>query len=249
MNRFHHGSDAAFAELEGKAKAAAYVQFRDAQLPPGCVPPHARIGIKVDAATGACILYVDRGIRYYGPDQTARRWFEQGELLFRTFAALRAWLTDDLRRLFDTPVNIEVPPGEASEGQLPSGTRATEALSSPGAAPTLPVPVQEPLTRTTPPPPAAGSPVDVPSAADPVAARLVALVIHQVATKHGVDVRAVDPVLVAHLAERIRGASPADDPETIIGDVVGGALSLAALEGRAAVTIHAGPPITCTPVA
>ena len=248
MKRFLKGTDEAFAGLRRQAAAAAFVQFTDAELPPGCVPPRSRIGIKVDARTDACVLYVDHGVRYYGPDENARRWFRDGELLFPTFDALRSWLTADLKALFDTPVDIEAPPGEASEdtGTSPSGTCATSALPSPGAPASVLEPNPPPAIPVAVPAEPTAPPRDTPPQDEPVTGRLVELVVRQIGAKHGVEVRTIDPVLVTALTKRLRAASPDDDPEAPIEEAVGGALALAAVEYHRAVAITAGPPITCT---
>jgi hypothetical protein len=221
MHKFLNGSLQAYADLEQRAKAAAYINFREEELPPGCVPPQARVGFKVDPASGESTLFVERGIRYYGPDATIRRWIEAGQLFFASFAELRQWICTDLKTAFELQVNIGNQPTE-------------ESGSSTSAAPAEP---ERPCPAPSPQP-----------SDDPVLQSLLELVVKQTGARHGLDVRTVDPSLTTILGQKLRSNTQGTTPDAIVDEVLAGPFSLAALQRQGAISVHAGPPITCIPI-
>ena len=96
MHQFINGSDAAFADLERRARGACIV-FRDQQMPPDATPPRARVGFEVNPADGSALLLVDRGVAYRGPHPAVREWLETSTMWFPSFAHLRRWIQDELR--------------------------------------------------------------------------------------------------------------------------------------------------------
>ncbi|MCS7222648.1 MAG: hypothetical protein RML36_07870 [Anaerolineae bacterium] len=95
MHQFLRGSDAAFANLEQRAKQACIV-FQDQEMPPGTHPPYARIGFEVSPEDGSTLLLVDRGLLYTGPSAEVRKWLDAGYKWFPSFAELRRWLRESL---------------------------------------------------------------------------------------------------------------------------------------------------------
>ncbi len=95
MQQFIYGSDAAFADLERRARTACLV-FQGEVMPPGANPTHARIGFEVNRSDESATLFVDRGIAYSGTCTTVRQWLRAGEHRSRSFADLKAWIRGEL---------------------------------------------------------------------------------------------------------------------------------------------------------
>jgi hypothetical protein len=247
MRKFLNGSLAAYADLEERAKAVAYITFRDEDLPPGCDPPKGRVGVKVDPTTNASVLYVEMGIRYYGQEASIRAWLDAGELAFPTFAELQAWLTSDLKRAFETPVDVPTSTAGTHHAAVNGAADRPRAFEQ-SVAPSSPEPIPENDRPEKPPGALAlGGNLSDASTTEPVLGRLVELLVRQVAAKHGVEVCGVEPALSAHLIERIRSDGGGASPDRVVEEVLAGPLSLAALQGHASVTVQAGPPVACTP--
>lgn len=87
MKQFIVGSDAAFAELKERATRAC-IKFRGMEMPPGCTPSRADIGIEVDPLTGVAKLMVDHGVQYTGANSELGDWFRSGT---KDFASLPSW--------------------------------------------------------------------------------------------------------------------------------------------------------------
>jgi hypothetical protein len=92
-----HASEVAWRSLEQSAQGNC-VRFPNQRLPLGAEPTLATIGIEVDA--GGARLLVQRGIQYTGPHAIVRQWLDRGQLVFRSFHALRAWVESDLAHFY-----------------------------------------------------------------------------------------------------------------------------------------------------
>lgn len=99
MKQFLDGTDAAFDELERRARHAC-IRFRGQPMPPGCMPPEADIGFEIDAANGSASLFVEREVHYGGQDPLVQEWLHEGVLVFRSFPELTDWIRGPLRRAF-----------------------------------------------------------------------------------------------------------------------------------------------------
>jgi hypothetical protein len=90
---------AAFDDLERRARAACIV-FTNQEMPPACVPNHARIGVEVHPTTGRATLFVDHGVQYFGFNDSLKKWLDEGAISFASFAQLKTWLHSDLKAEF-----------------------------------------------------------------------------------------------------------------------------------------------------
>ena len=117
MERFSNGTEAAWDNLSDRARQACVV-FADCHLPPGCVPPRARVGFEIHPAEA--ILLVDKNIRYDGRSDAVRTWLEAGEKRFSGMAGLRAWISAEIAPLFGSDPGLEAgrPAGPARPGDL-----------------------------------------------------------------------------------------------------------------------------------
>jgi ATP-dependent Clp protease ATP-binding subunit ClpB len=111
MRQFLTNNDVAFHELEVRAKRSC-VRFLNQEMPPGCFPSHADVGFEILSNPQAAKLFVEKGIRYNGPDQTILEWLRSGVLQFPDFDALRVWILGPLSQAFT--------------GQLASGDTITK---------------------------------------------------------------------------------------------------------------------------
>jgi hypothetical protein len=100
MRQFIDGSDAAFSDLERRARQSCVV-FEELELPPGSVPPTARVGIEIDSQDGSAVLLVNRGVSYSGDRFRIGRWLADGQLRFGSFSGLRRWMQQELASAFD----------------------------------------------------------------------------------------------------------------------------------------------------
>jgi ATP-dependent Clp protease ATP-binding subunit ClpA len=91
--RFTVPDEAAWDDLARRARRGC-VEFRDCQLPLGCQPARARLGIEVDSS-GAATLLVDRGVDYRGGNAAVRAWLGAGEKRFASFGELRRWIVEE----------------------------------------------------------------------------------------------------------------------------------------------------------
>lgn len=99
MLRFIDGPQAAWDDLARRARRACVV-FADCQLPPGCVPPRARVGFEINPS-GQAILLVDRDVvDYCGPSNDVRAWLRAGQKRFPGVEGLQAWIQDELGALY-----------------------------------------------------------------------------------------------------------------------------------------------------
>lgn len=107
MLQFIRGSDAAFADLERRARRAC-VTFQDQQMPPGTRPETARIGFEINSTTGEALLLVDRGLHYTGSNTEVQAWIDSGTKHFPNFARLREWIRHELASAYQerTPTTI-----------------------------------------------------------------------------------------------------------------------------------------------
>ena len=208
MRRFINGSEGAYTELEHQARGAAYVNFPSVELPPGAAPGEARIGFKIDPGSGVCTLFVELGVQYSGDHPAIRRWFEDGQISFPTFAEARRWICSELKAEFDLPAQT---PGQATTLER----EASPALASNSTNSNLAETIAGP--------------------ADQMVDRLLLFLIKQTAQEHGLQVESVEPALLSSLCEDLRDkdASAFSD---ILDDRLGGAsLSPQPRPGRAAV--------------
>jgi hypothetical protein len=222
MRRFLNGSNDCYAELERQARSAAYLNFREAELPPGCVPPRSRVGLAVDARSGVTTVFVDRGIRYYGANKSIRLWLEEGELSFPTFVEFRQWITSAIKPEYEKenafPKSVGYPqqaPGvapDASHAFPPSVGQAAQSNTEPA--------VMKPLLE---------------------------FLVKQTAKCYEVEVCAIETPVLEQLRNRLQSAKEEMSCATVADDLFGGPFALAAVEGHRLVTVHAGPPITCKP--
>jgi hypothetical protein len=119
MLRFIDGTQAAWDDLARRARRACVV-FRDCQLPPGCVPPRARVGFEINPS-GQAILLVDRDVDYRGPSNDVRTWLRAGEKRFQGVEDLRAWIQDELGALYQRDASAppkSIAPGRRQPGEL-----------------------------------------------------------------------------------------------------------------------------------
>ncbi len=120
MLRFITGPQAAWDDLAQRARRACVV-FSDCQLPPGCVPPTARVGFEINPS-GEAILFVDRGIGYRGDSNTVRAWLQAGEKRFPDSGRLRAWIQGELGPLYQQDADVpSASPASASSASAPTG--------------------------------------------------------------------------------------------------------------------------------
>lgn len=213
--------------LEQQAQSAAYVQYRSVELPPFSVPIRSRIGFKVDPRSGHAILYIQKGCRYYGTNTSIRRWFEEGQVTFPTFSALREWIGSELRNEFLKGSDL-CPLGEPA---LPVETPNNRLVAG----------ESEPV-----PEPKSGS-----AEVDPLIADLIVGQIKQIGRKHGLEIQRVDSALISLLADKLRrehSRSPQDIIEQDLAEPFARAALLTQACGSDAVVLHAGPPITCEPI-
>jgi hypothetical protein len=95
MHQFINGSDAAFADLEDRARSACVV-FYDQELPPGSTPARARIGFEVNPVNGSAVFLVHRPVTYRGLNDDIRTLLQAGEKRFNDFAGLIRWIRGPL---------------------------------------------------------------------------------------------------------------------------------------------------------
>lgn len=108
MQAFIDATDSQLADLKRRALGKC-LRYREQLLPPGTEPRRAAIGIEI--ASGATILYVDRGIDYRGASDAVREWVEAGYKKFTTFEDMSSWLRHDLaaayRQSTPTPLALD----------------------------------------------------------------------------------------------------------------------------------------------
>ena len=134
MQRFLGGTRAAWDALAARARHACVV-FVGCQLPRGCQPATARIGFEVH--TREAILFVDKGITYYGSSNTVRSWLSVGEKRFASMENLRRWIEREIGPLLPTDASHGLPavaaaarePGELTDIDAVAATTASYATA------------------------------------------------------------------------------------------------------------------------
>jgi hypothetical protein len=128
MRTFIDGSQAAWEDLAERARHACVV-FRDCQLPPGCTPGAARVGVEVLPSDFA-VLYVARGIRYEGSSDEVRAWLAAGERRFTSFDRLRDWIVNSLGPLYGRALADQSPAvvGEPRQSRRPDRLTDLDAV-------------------------------------------------------------------------------------------------------------------------
>jgi len=222
MRRFINGSNGCYVALERQARSAAYLNFRGAELPPGCVPPRSRVGLALDARSGVTTIFVERGIRYYGANQRIRRWLQDGGLSLPSFAEFRQWIAAVIKPEFEKDNRSQTSGGYA---QHASGNASRSSHSVPDNACE-----------------AAGSNT-APAAMKP----LLEFLVKQTAKNYEVEVCSIETSVLEELQDKLNSAKDQTSCGCVADDLFGGPFALAAVEGHRLVTVHAGPPITCKP--
>lgn len=70
--------------------AGRCITWRAEQLPGGCTPRRARVGVE-HRSTGEVALLVESGVRYDGPHKVIREWLAGGGMVFDSMQELLAW--------------------------------------------------------------------------------------------------------------------------------------------------------------
>lgn len=225
MRQFLSASDEAFADLATQARTCGYVQFRDQELPPGCVPGRARIGFKVEPTSGCAILFVERGIRYYGANKSIQRWTQVGQITFAGFADLRRWVCSALRDEFNEASELLA----ANAGSVPPKSKPLQQQEAEQACSTAPQTPSEPKL-------------------EPILKSLLLFAIRQIGRNYNVEVRSVEDAVLLVLQEKMRENIKDAGCETVVDDILGGPFALAALQEHPTISVHVGPPINCKPL-
>lgn len=222
MRRFLNGSNACYGKLERQARSAAYLNFRGAELPPGCVPSRSRIGLALDPRSGVTTVFVERGIRYYGASQSILRWMQDGGVSFPSFAEFRQWIDSVIKPEFEKNNASQT---SAEHTQEASGNASRSSHSGPETA-----------NETA-------RPNTAPTAMKP----LLEFLVKQTAKRYEVEVCSVETSVLAELQDKLSLAKGETSCDLVADDLFGGPFALASVEGHRLVNVHAGPPITCKP--
>lgn len=133
MQRFINGTQPAWDDLTRRASRACVV-FRDCQLPPGCEPTVARVGLEIH--DGEAILFVDRGIQYCGTSAALQGWLVAGEKRFTGIENLRGWIDREIGPLFSSNPEVSRParapvrrPGDLTDIEAVAATTASHAAA------------------------------------------------------------------------------------------------------------------------
>lgn len=94
MRRLIHATDAEFADLAQRSVGRC-IRLLAAELPPGVAPRRGKVGIE-RYRSGPMIIYVQKRCVTHGLPRQVQAWFDAGELVFQTPAAMRWWLWRDL---------------------------------------------------------------------------------------------------------------------------------------------------------
>lgn len=100
MHQFLRGSEAAFLDLEQRARRAC-IQFQNQEMPVGTSPIVARVGFEVNSRTGEALLLVERGLQYNGGNREIQEWMRTGTKRFPSFGHLRTWLNQVLAPAYE----------------------------------------------------------------------------------------------------------------------------------------------------
>jgi len=92
------------SDLEQRAQGRC-ITFRNHQLPLGCEPRRARVGIEVLKFALPVRLHVDRSTRYRGCDTEVEQWTTTGTKEFTTIGEALTWLTQKMTE--DEPAVVE----------------------------------------------------------------------------------------------------------------------------------------------
>ncbi len=82
-------SQATLARLDERSRECCVV-YADHPMPPGTTPDTGEIGVEQTRSTTT--LYVRRGYRYDGTDESVRAWLNSGTRSFASFRACMSWL-------------------------------------------------------------------------------------------------------------------------------------------------------------
>ena len=85
-------SGAARQELADRGERACVI-LHDSEMPEGCVPSRARIGVE-STPDGRTLLHVESGCRYDGADPSIRGWVESGTAAFDSVSGLWDWVDE-----------------------------------------------------------------------------------------------------------------------------------------------------------
>lgn len=224
MHHFLNGSEADYAALERKARAAAFVNFPGVELPSAFAPTRARIGLQIDRMTGGVTFFIERGVRYYGANPSIRQWVQDGQAAFADLPAFRRWLATQWKNEFDPqPFSID-PKATHNQSELPLSTTASK---------------ETPLVAETRSAQGAGP--------DAIVTPLVTFLIQHTAKNYGVEVCHIDGGVLEELQRKLRDSNKEIACHVVADDLLGGPFALASVEGHRVVAVHAGPPIACTP--
>ena len=100
MRQFLTGNEVAFRDLERRAQCAC-VRFGNQEMPPGCRPDRADVGIETNERPHMVRLLVTRGVTYLGSELEVRNWLTAGVKQFESFGELRRWIEGPLSRAFN----------------------------------------------------------------------------------------------------------------------------------------------------
>lgn len=242
MQQFLNASDSGWADLEHRARSAAYINFPDTDMPPSFVPQLARVGLKIDP-TGATTFFIERGVRYYGANPRIRRWIEQGEISFRNYKEFRCWICSDIRNEFS---RVERAGASSATVKPPTDQLAVNTIdqtdNGAGFNLTQPEAAKEDAGERQKLPAAGSLPPD------PVANKLIGFLVRQIARNYGVQVESIDAALFNQAHSRLLAAIDQATCDQVIDELLGGPFALASVAGHHRVSLSAGPPITCNPV-
>lgn len=131
MRQFIDGTQAAWDDLEHRARRACVV-FASCQLPPGCRPATARIGVEVHPHE--TILFVDRGITYDGTSEAVRTWLDAGQQRFGGLDDLRNWIRLEIAPAFNSSADPLRSPAAAITTRVPGDLTNLDAVVATTAA-------------------------------------------------------------------------------------------------------------------
>jgi hypothetical protein len=206
------GDTEAFADLERRARLGC-ILFQRQELPPACVPCHAKIGFEIDPLTGRADLLVDHDVSYFGLNENIQHWFKAGRLSFPNFAALRQWLQTELRADFETNLDCIVGPA-----QEPRVSRSESSALGPSQL---------------------GQRASTIKAMDP---DFVLRVVRQFALSFGIVVTGIDEDVIGALG-RLFMSQGQRTIEAVLNNYLGGSLAVASAHGYLRVFVANGPPV------
>lgn len=130
MRQLINGTQEAWDDLGRRARHACVV-FANSELPPGCQPATARMGIEVHPAEA--ILFVDKGIHYDGSSSAVRTWLSAGEKRFARIEDIRSWMQQEVGPLFreaDAGERLPRTPGDLTDLDAVASTTAAHSAAS-----------------------------------------------------------------------------------------------------------------------